>query len=105
MRMIHLLVYEWIMSYVLYHCHLPGPRRRRIRKINESHRAAACRAAGPEASPRMPENCACVDHCRKGAGLDWTAQQTEAMRDFLDEQFCGFGEETVGKQDESLNDQ
>ena len=28
-----------------------------------------------------------VDHCREGAGLDWTAEQVAAMRDFLNERF------------------
>ena len=34
-----------------------------------------------------------VDHCRKGAGLDWTEAQVGAMRDFLDERYYGFGME------------
>ena len=33
-----------------------------------------------------------VDHCRRGAGLDWTEEHIAAMRDFLDERFYGFGE-------------
>ncbi len=32
-----------------------------------------------------------VDHCRAGAGLDWTADQVAAMRDFLDGRFYRFG--------------
>ncbi|MDE0611528.1 MAG: hypothetical protein OXH88_02375 [Gammaproteobacteria bacterium] len=31
-----------------------------------------------------------VDHCREGAGLDWTAEQIAVMRDFLNERFYGF---------------
>lgn len=33
-----------------------------------------------------------VDHCRQGAGLDWSEEQVAAMRDFLNERFYGFGE-------------
>ncbi len=33
-----------------------------------------------------------VDHCRKGAGLDWTEEHVAAMRDFLNERFYGFKE-------------
>ncbi len=32
-----------------------------------------------------------VDHCREGAGLDWTGEQIDAMRDFLDKRFYRFG--------------
>lgn len=32
-----------------------------------------------------------VDHCREGAGLDWSEAQIKAMRDFLDERYYGFG--------------
>ena len=34
-----------------------------------------------------------VDHCRKGAGLDWTPAEIAAMRDFLNERFYGFTED------------
>ena len=34
-----------------------------------------------------------IDHCRKGAGLEWGEDQVKAMRDYLDGRFYGFGAE------------
>ena len=31
-----------------------------------------------------------VDHCRRGAGLDWPEAQVRAMRDYLDARHYGF---------------
>ena len=34
-----------------------------------------------------------VDHCRQGAGLEWSEEHVAAMRGFLDERYYGFGAE------------